>query len=364
MIKIENITKKYSDKIAVDNISINIKKGEFCILIGPSGCGKTTMLRMINRMIETDKGSILINNKNINNYNPNYLRRSIGYVIQSIGLFPHMSIQQNISIVPDLLKWDKERIKKRVYELLELLHLEPKQYIHKYPHELSGGQAQRIGIARALASDPDILLMDEPFGALDPITRDKLQHELIKLQKKLNKTIVFVTHDIDEAIRLADKIAIMKDGKLIQYDTPEKILSEPENNFVINFIGTDRALKRLSRKYVKDYVLKTDSVNNKEKITNIVKKFNEDEKRFFWVTDADNNLMAWIDKEDIKNYNNDTLVSELMTNININESSLMYESTLKKAISIMVNQGIVLIPVVDNTNKLIGEIRIKDIINI
>ncbi len=363
MIRLENVTKKYADKTAVDNISLNIKKGELCVLIGSSGCGKTTTLKMINRMVKANQGNIYIKDKNIMNYNPETLRRNIGYVIQSIGLFPHMSVKDNISIVPKLLKWDKKKINSRVNELLNLLHLEPKEYTTKYPSELSGGQAQRIGIARALASNPEILLMDEPFGALDPITREQLQKELIKLQKELNKTIVFVTHDIDEAIRIADSIAIMKKGKIIQYDSPENILSEPKNKFVINFIGTDRALKGLSRKLVKDYMYGIKSVIDNEKIINIIKLFNKDI-RFFWVVNSKNELLAWIDKEDIKNYDETTTVDELMTEITLSEYTLTTDSTLRRAVSLMVNQGIVRVPVVNSENQLIGEIRMKDILNL
>lgn len=362
MIKIENVTKKYLDKTVVNNISLNIEKGELCVLIGPSGCGKTTTLKMINRMVESNSGNIYIRDRNIKEYKPEMLRRKIGYVIQSIGLFPHMTVKENIAVVPELLKWDQSRTENRTEELLSLLHLDPVQYKDKYPHELSGGQAQRIGIARALASNPDILLMDEPFGAIDPITREQLQKELIKLQKELNKTIVFVTHDIDEAIRLADKVAIMKDGNIIQNDTPEKILSQPENKFVINFIGTDRALKRLSRKTVKDYLHTAGSVNKKDKIIDIIKMF-KNETRFFWVTDSEKHLLAWIDKEDIKNYDDNTPVSKLMTDITVDEYTLTEDSTLKNAVSLMVNQGIICVPVTNNENKLVGEIRLPDIIN-
>jgi osmoprotectant transport system ATP-binding protein len=363
MIKLVNITKEYSGKPVVNQISLNVQKGELCVLIGPSGCGKTTTLKMINRMIEANNGDIYIQDKNVKKYRPEILRRNIGYVIQSIGLFPHMSVKENISVVPNLLKWDKRRIEKRVYEILDLLHLDPGQYIHKYPFELSGGQAQRIGIARALASNPEILLMDEPFGALDPITREQLQKELVKLQTELNKTIVFVTHDIDEAIRLADKVAIMRDGQIIQYDTPERILSKPKNKFVINFIGTDRALKRLSRKSVNDFIHKVKPVDRKENIANIIKMF-DDEKRFFWVVDDDNQLLAWIDKDDIDDYDDNTTVEDMMTRIASDEYCLTGEDTLKRAISLMVNQGIVQVPVVDSDGKILGEIRIRDILNL
>ncbi len=251
MIKLENVTKKYGSTVALDSFSINIHAGDVCVLVGPSGCGKSTSLKMINRMLEPTDGSIYVMGKNVTEFQPEILRRQIGYVIQSIGLFPHMTVAENVGLVPSLLEWDRKRIALRVKELVSLVGLEPGQYLEKYPRELSGGEAQRVGVARALAADPDILLMDEPFGAVDPINRDNLHTQFIKIQKDLKKTVVFVTHYIDEAIRLADRIAVMKAGTLVQYDTPEKILSAPSDSFVRDFVGTDRTLKLLQRFFVK-----------------------------------------------------------------------------------------------------------------
>ena len=231
---------------AVNRLTLSIAAGEVCVLIGPSGCGKTTTMRMINRMIEPDGGAIEVGGRDVLSVDPVELRRSIGYVIQQVGLFPHWNIADNIATVPRLLGWDTARIAPRVDELMALVGMDPREFRHRFPRELSGGQRQRIGVARALAADPPVMLMDEPFGALDPITRARLQTEFLRILHDLKKTIVFVTHDIDEAIRMGDRIAIMKDGALVQYDTPERILAHPADAFVEEFVGSDRALKRLS----------------------------------------------------------------------------------------------------------------------
>lgn len=253
MIKLENVIKKFGDQTAVDNLSLEIKTGEICAFVGESGCGKSTTLRMINRLIPFDSGSIKIDNKDINEYDPVELRRSIGYVVQSTGLFPHMNVRENISVVPRLLGWKEDDILPRVKELISLVGLDVKSYINKYPSELSGGEAQRIGVARALAANPDIILMDEPFGAVDPLNRNNLQNEFLKIQKQLKKTIIFVTHDIEEAIKMGDKIAIMSKGKLECFDSPENILSS-ENEFVRSFLGSETYIKLLSKFNVKDWM--------------------------------------------------------------------------------------------------------------
>jgi len=236
MIKFDNVSKIYSSgNVAVNSLSLEIKKGEFFVIIGPSGCGKTTALKMINRLINLSDGTIYINGKKISEYNIHELRWGIGYVLQQIALFPHMTIEENIAIVPELKKWDKRKIKDRITELLKSVGLEPDKYRHRKPNELSGGEQQRIGVIRALAADPAILLMDEPFSALDPISRKKLQQDIVKLQKKIKKTIVFVTHDMQEALALGDRICVMRDGEIVQCDTPTNILKYPKNDFVKNF---------------------------------------------------------------------------------------------------------------------------------
>ncbi|TXJ41382.1 ABC transporter ATP-binding protein [Brachyspira aalborgi] len=240
MIKVENITKRFKNRTVLKSISFQIEKGEFVSIIGPSGCGKTTLLKMINRLIKPTSGKIYINGQNIYDKDPITLRRNMGYVIQQNGLFPHMTIKDNIEIIPKLEKKKSEEIYKRTIELMNMVDLNPDEYLNRYPSELSGGEQQRIGVARAFANDTDIVLMDEPFSALDPITRADLQNELLNLQSKLNKTIVFVTHDMDEALKLSNKICLMKDGEIIQFDEPEKILKEPENEYVESFVGKNR----------------------------------------------------------------------------------------------------------------------------
>ena len=247
-------TKRYpgADAPAVDKLSLKVPAGEICVLVGPSGCGKTTAMRMVNRMIDITGGDIRVGGRSVRERDVDDLRREIGYVIQQIGLFPHRTIADNVATVPRLLGWDKQRIAERVEELLELIGL-PHEMAGRYPAQLSGGQRQRVGVARALAADPPLMLMDEPFGAIDPINRERLQNEFLRLQAEIRKTIVFVTHDIDEAIKMGDKIAVLQvGGKLAQYASPEELLMEPASPFVEDFVGADRALKALSLRRVRD----------------------------------------------------------------------------------------------------------------
>ncbi|MEA2219229.1 MAG: osmoprotectant transport system ATP-binding protein [Solirubrobacteraceae bacterium] len=248
-LEFRDVTKRYpgTSAPAVDGLSLEVPAGEICVLVGPSGCGKTTAMRMVNRMIDMTSGDILLGGRSVKDRRPSELRREIGYVIQQIGLFPHRTIGENIATVPSLLGWDRRRVAARVDELLELVGLDAATMRGRYPSQLSGGQRQRIGVARALAADPAAMLMDEPFGAIDPINRERLQDEFLRLQATVRKTIVFVTHDIDEAIKMGDRIAILREGgHLAQYGTPEEILSRPADDFVARFVGTDRGLKRLS----------------------------------------------------------------------------------------------------------------------
>ena len=248
-IVLKDLTKRYPNqaKAAVDSVNMEIPAGEIVVFVGPSGCGKTTTMRMINRLIEPTSGTITIGGEDVTGLDDVQLRRKIGYVIQQIGLIPHLSIAQNVALVPKLLKWDKKRVTERVDEMLTVVGLDPEQYRSRYPRQLSGGQQQRVGVARALAADPPIMLMDEPFGAVDPITRSRLQDEFLSLQQTLRKTIVFVTHDFDEALKIGDRIAVLREGSQIaQYDTPEAILAHPADEFVEGFIGEGAALKRLN----------------------------------------------------------------------------------------------------------------------
>ena len=247
-LEFRNVTKRYAGTqgAAIDDLSFTVPAGEVCVLVGPSGCGKTTAMRLVNRMISLTSGDIFIDEKSISGRSPADLRREIGYVIQQVGLFPHITILNNITMVPRLLGWDKKRMADRGHELLDLIGL-PQEMGKRYPNQLSGGQRQRVGVARALAADPPLMLMDEPFGAIDPINRDRLQNEFLRLQARVKKTVVFVTHDIDEAIKMGDRIAILREGgELVQYDSPDAILANPANDFVAQFVGADRGLKRLS----------------------------------------------------------------------------------------------------------------------
>jgi glycine betaine/L-proline transport ATP binding subunit len=252
----KNVVKQYPNMAApaVDNVSLEIKEGEFVVFLGPSGCGKTTLLKMINKLYDTTSGSIEIDGVDIRNVQTEQLRRGIGYVIQQNGLFPHMTIESNIAVVPRLLKWPEERIDKRIDELLEMVHLDPKTFRKRRPSQLSGGQQQRVGIARAMAADPKVLLMDEPFGAIDAITRTSLQNELHRIQRMLRKTILFVTHDVDEALRLADRIIVMQAGKVVQFATPYEILTNPANDFVRQLVGDRDVFRKLGFLKVEDVI--------------------------------------------------------------------------------------------------------------
>jgi osmoprotectant transport system ATP-binding protein len=254
VITFDHVSKTYegADRPAVNELTLDIPDGETVVIIGPSGCGKSTTLRMINRLIDPDSGRVTWDGRDVAELNPQELRRHMGYAIQGVGLFPHWSVAENIGVVPKLLGWEPKRIEARVRELLELAGLNAETYSAKYPDELSGGEAQRVGVARALAADPPILLMDEPFGAVDPLTRERLQAEFSAIQARLKKTVVFVTHDIDEAVKLGDHIAIMREGRLVQYDVPERVLAYPADEFVAGFVGGERALKRLSLATVAD----------------------------------------------------------------------------------------------------------------
>ncbi len=280
MITFDNVSKMYSnDHVAVKALNVEIKRGEFFVIIGPSGCGKTTLLKMINRLIPLTEGTILINGKRVSDYNIHELRWSIGYVLQQIALFPHMTIQENIAIVPELKKWSKTKIQKRVNELLELVGLEPEKYRHRKPKELSGGEQQRVGVIRALAADPEIILMDEPFSALDPISRTKLQDDLLDMQRKIQKTIVFVSHDMQEALKLGDRLCVMKDGEIVQVGSPQEIVENPVNDFVKQFIGVNSVNNRFDIRTVMQPFVNVselgDTIAINEPITTILEKLTE-----------------------------------------------------------------------------------------
>ncbi len=245
-VEFREVSKRYSDQLAVERLSFTVPAGRICVLVGPSGSGKTTSLKMVNRLIDPSEGAILIDGRDIRSEEPTTLRRRIGYVIQQVGLFPHQTITENVGTVPRLLGWPKARIDARTAELLALVGLDPARFAPRYPAQLSGGERQRVGVARALAAEPPVMLMDEPFGAVDPIVRERLQNELLNIQRQLGTTILFVTHDIDEAIRLGDRVAVMRSGRLVQFAPPGELLAHPANDFVAEFVGSDRGLKRLA----------------------------------------------------------------------------------------------------------------------
>ncbi|OGO04354.1 MAG: glycine betaine ABC transporter ATP-binding protein [Chloroflexi bacterium RBG_13_54_9] len=356
MIRLEHVVKYYGETIAVDDLSLEVGEGEVCVLIGPSGCGKTTTLRMINRLIEPTSGRIFIDGTDTSKIKPELLRRSIGYAIQSVGLFPHMTVAANIGVVPELVHWDKSRIAGRIEELLVLVGLNPKEYAQKYPNQLSGGEAQRIGVARALAADPPILLMDEPFGAVDPLTREKLQAQFVRIQQELKKTVVLVTHDLDEAIRLADRIAVMELGKIAQYDTPEAVLSKPVNKFVHDFVGTDRALKRLSRINIQDVVRPAPSIAVSASLEDLASAL--EGAQYVWVVAEDGRLMGWISRTSLSRA---TSVKQAVVKGNVEEIAILNTATLREALSRMLGQGFNSIPVVDGNGHLLGEVSLHDV---
>lgn len=358
MIEIKEVTKKFGDKTAVNNLNLIIPEGCMTMLLGPSGCGKTTTLRMINRLIEPTSGDILIKGKSIKSLDPVILRREIGYVIQEVGLFPHYSVFDNIAIVPRLLNWKEEEIKKRVGEVLDLVTLNS-TYADKYPLQLSGGERQRVGIARGLAADPEVLLMDEPFGAIDPINREVLHESFLDIQEEIKKTIVFVTHDINEAIKLGDSLAIMKDGELIQFDSVEEILDNPEDEFVEHLLGHDRNLKALSLRKVKDCVTNTGFVkvteeDSRETVEKIMK---EKELDAAYLVDGKGLLKGrYVYRKQKKKGR-----SAGGLQLEKNPAFLERNVNLTESLSRMLEAGEKILPVVSRRGKFVGVISISDI---
>ncbi|HBQ62771.1 MAG: betaine/proline/choline family ABC transporter ATP-binding protein [Trichococcus sp.] len=362
MIEFKNLTKRFpGGKIAVDSLNLTFNDGEFIVFIGTSGSGKTTSMRMINRMIEPTSGEILINGKNSKDMNAVELRRQIGYVIQQIGLMPHMTIFDNIVMVPKLLKWPVEKQRKIAEELIQKVDL-PLDFLERYPSELSGGQQQRIGVIRALAADQDIILMDEPFGALDPITRDSLQETLKELQRELGKTVIFVTHDMDEALKLADRIVIMQDGKVVQFDTPDNILMDPANAFVENFIGEERLSQaRTNFRTVEQIMIRGPvSVSSEQNLSEAIKLMRTRRVDSLFVTDADDILLGMLSVEAIDtNRRRPVTVGEVMS-----EVSFVREGTLvRDALQRILKLGYKNIPVVNENNQLIGLITRTSIVD-
>ncbi len=364
MITFDHVSKIFKGgKVAVDDMNLTVEKGEFVCFIGTSGSGKTTSMRMINRMIEPTKGKILINDKDINELDPVELRRKIGYVIQNIGLMPHMTIRDNITLVPKLLKvpeTERSEIADRMIDMVEL----PREMLDRYPSELSGGQQQRIGVVRALAADQDVILMDEPFGALDPITRDALQDLVKDLQERLGKTIIFVTHDMDEALKLANRIAIMSEGKVLQYDTPDHILQAPANEFVEELIGEDRLLQaRPDNTTVGEVMLNTAvTITPGKSLQQAIKLMREKRVDTLLVTDERHILKGYIDIESInrKRGKNSSVGDLLNPDVFFVKESSLLRNTLQR----ILKRGLKYVPVVDEQKRVVGIITRASLVDL
>lgn len=363
MITFQNVTKKFDEFVAVDDLTVHFKPGETNVLIGPSGCGKTTTLRMINRLIEPSQGNILINGTDIGEMNPVELRRNIGYVIQQIGLFPHMSIAENVGLVPFLKDYPEAKRKQRIEELLEFVDMPASKFSNRYPNELSGGQQQRIGVARALAADPDIMLMDEPFGALDPITRCTLQEEFLSMQDKIQKTVVFVTHDMDEALKLADNILIMKDGKVLQYDSPMEILRNPCHGFVEEFIGKERLLKKPEYINVKDIMIKHPvTINPERTLAQAMEKMRQRKVDSLMVVDSMGRFVGLVTASDVLDN-----IDKVDRVYDIARTEIHYvsgEDNISTVLSIMAHDNVGYVPVVGNKETLEGLITRSSLVNV
>jgi osmoprotectant transport system ATP-binding protein len=368
IIKLKNLTKSYDGIVnVVDGLDLEIEKGKIVVLIGKSGSGKSTTLRMINRLIGITSGDILIDDKSIKDFNPIKLRRKIGYVIQKVGLMLHMTVGQNIEIIPFLEKWPRDERKKRAMELLELVDLPAEEFYNRYPAELSGGQQQRVGVARALAANPDIILMDEPFSALDPITRDQLQLEIIKLQEDLHKTIVFVTHDMDEALKIGDKIAVLKDGKILQYDTPEGILKSPKDDYVREFVGAHRLWQSPEYLYAKDLMRKNfASVGINRSTAQAIEVMKEKDSEVVYITESVENrkniLKGLVTLKELKNIANHEIK---MKDIMKTDFNFVFEDTnMVEVLNIMQSQRFRNIPVVNEKHQLTGIITRSSLLNV
>ncbi|WP_279082180.1 ABC transporter ATP-binding protein [Lactobacillus apis] len=364
MVEFKDVTKIYSKskQPAVEHISFKINKGEFCCLIGTSGSGKTTLMRMINRMNSVTKGQVLVNGKDVKKLNSVNLRRKIGYVIQNNGLMPHMTIRENIVLVPKLLKWSKEKLNEEAERLIKLAEL-PEPYLDRYPAELSGGQQQRIGVVRALAANQNLILMDEPFGALDPITRESLQNLVQNLQMQLGKTIVFVTHDMDEALKLATKIVVLHDGKLIQVGSPEEILHHPANKFVESLIGEERLSEaKYETVKVKNVMTAPVKINLGASLNDALAMMKEHHVDTLLVIDDDNHLKGYISIADLqRKYPHVSSVSDIMLPIN---ATVGPEEYLRDNFSRILSRNGQYIPVVDAERKLIGVVTRASLVNV
>lgn len=363
MIEFRNVKKSYKNNVILDGFNLKIDKGNLVVLIGSSGCGKTTLLKMINRLIETTSGDILVNGKNIKDIDPIKLRRSIGYVIQQTGLFPHMTVKENIEIIPKLMGKSQEDIDNKTEELLNMVGLDPEKYSDRYPVELSGGQQQRVGVARAFAADAEIILMDEPFSALDPITRTELQEELFNIQREYKKTIVFVTHDMDEALNLADKICILKDGKILQYDTPEDILKNPAGEYVEEFVGKNKIWTKPEMIKAVDVMIPNPiTVNPKRNLLQASQIMREKKVDSLLVINKKYQLLGYITLEFIrKSENKNVLVEEIMSKEPI---CVCGDKSLPELLEVFNNLQKGYLPVCDDAGRLLGLVTRSSLISV
>jgi osmoprotectant transport system ATP-binding protein len=363
VVALEHVGKRYGPggPVAVDDLSLTMPAGEVCVLVGPSGCGKTTTLKMINRLIEPTSGRITIDGEDVMSLPAVELRRRIGYVIQQVGLFPHLTVAENVAVVPHLLGWPESRVRGRVEELLDLVRLDAATYRDRYPSALSGGERQRVGVARALAADPPLMLMDEPFAAVDPILRDRLQNEFLRLQAQVRKTIVFVTHDVDEAIKMADRIAILqRGGVLAQYDTPQAILAEPASEFVEHFVGADRGLKRLSLGRVRDLPLVAPlTARAGERRDELRRRLDEAGAEYALLLDAADRPLGWLGRHDLRG---DGAVA--VADATPGSPTIQPETTLRDALSAMLGSSVQLGVVVDEADRVLGVVSVDAIADV
>lgn len=363
MIELVGLTKRFpgSAAAAVDELTLTVNEGEITVLVGPSGCGKTTSMELINRLIEPTSGQILIDGKDMTHTNPDELRRHIGYVIQETGLLPHRTIAQNIGTVPKLLGWDKARIAARVDELLEMVGMDPDTYRGRYPKELSGGQRQRVGVARALAADPPVMLMDEPFGAIDPITRERLQNEFLRLQQQVRKTIIFVTHDIDEALKMGDRIAVLRNqSHIAQYDTPENILTSPADDYVSDFIGAGASLKRLNLSRVRDVETATDvpTARVSEPVADVRAVLLASAWTYLLLLDDAGRPVRWVTSRDLARADKGTPLAEVGLPV---EAIVEPHATLADALDELIASNVGCTVVVDGTGVYQGIVDLETI---
>mgnify|MGYP000897545047 FL=1 len=352
MIRFENVSMAYGTNEVIHNLNLKIEEGQLAVLIGPSGCGKTTTLQLINRLLNPTEGNIFLNGKELRGMDPVKLRRGIGYVIQEIGLFPHMTIEQNIEIVPKLLKWPAEKRQARTLELLKLVGLDPDTYLNRYPVKLSGGQQQRIGLLRALAVEPPVILMDEPFGALDPITRETMQDEIKRLQKKLKKTVVFVTHDMDEAIKIADVIILMKDGRIVQQASPEQLLSSPADEFVEQFIGKHRLYNGKPDKVMDIMNKRAFAVPKSMGIAQSIALMEQHGVSGILVTDENETLLGYLGIEEIRD---EAKIGLTVGDLRFRQLPMVHpETSAQEAFDMLIGQKLDILAVVDDDGHIHG----------